>query len=390
MPMDRCEVIGDLDRWIDEGEIAARVRLRSWVEINSYSKNLAGLEQMAQKLLSDFAPLKLEEKRQGDRCHLFGEFGDRTRPCVALVGHFDTVFPPGHFEGYREESGKAYGPGVLDMKGGILVIYQALHALLHFGLLDRVHIKVLLVSDEEIGSPTGQIVLEKELKNCALALVFESGRQGDKIITRRKGTGSFFVCAHGKAAHSGNNHAQGVNAIWAVAQAVDFVQRCTNYDKGLTLSAGLIHGGTSKNTVPDYAEAEIDIRYLDISDGNDFSRKCDQHFRAIESGLPGSLLELKGGLLRPPMKKLESVAIPLELLKKSQREVGLGDEESPLVGGGSDANNLTEINVPALDGLGPRGFGFHTKDEMIELSTLPLKTKSLIRLLLDFFHKSTE
>src|SRR5690606_22478233 len=140
--------------------------------------------------------------------------------AVALVGHHDTVFPPGTFEGFSIEGDIARGPGVLDMKGGLTVAIFALRLLAEAGALARLPLRFVSVSDEEIGSPSGTAFLEQHLAGAACALVFEAGRAGDRIITARKGTGGIVAVAHGRAAHAGNQHEVGKNAIWSLARFV--------------------------------------------------------------------------------------------------------------------------------------------------------------------------
>src|SRR5262249_10947830 len=133
---------------------------------------------------------------------------------IALVGHLDTVFPPGKFEGFRRDGALWRGPGVLDMKGGLAVVAWAMKASARAVGLDAIApLRVVIVSDEEVGSPEGQGVIRSAIEGASACLVFESGRTNDAIVTRRKGTGGMTVVAHGKAAHAGNNHADGVNAI---------------------------------------------------------------------------------------------------------------------------------------------------------------------------------
>ena len=186
--------------------------------------------------------------------------------AIALVGHLDTVFPPGVFEGYRRDGDLRRGPGVLDMKGGLVVVAFALKALAETGGFEGLApVRVVIVADEEVGSPEGQRIIGDEIRGSS-ALVFEAGRAEDKIITSRKGTGGMTATAHGKAAHAGANHKDGVNALWAMARFVDAAQALTDYERGVTLNVGKITGGQGKNTVPDRAEAEIDLRFCTTAD----------------------------------------------------------------------------------------------------------------------------
>jgi glutamate carboxypeptidase len=300
---------------------------------------------------------------------------------IALVGHLDTVFPPGTFEGYRRDGELARGPGVLDMKGGLVVVAWALKALAHEGLLSTLPLRVVIVADEEVGSPEGQRVIRDAVAGARGALVFEAGRKGDLVITRRKGTGAVTAIAHGKAAHAGNAHKEGANALWAIAKLVDRVQALTDYDTGVTVNVGKVTGGTSKNTVPDRAEALLDIRFETRADAEALVAAIRRAADESAAAVPGTRIELEGGIARLPLERTPDSVRLMEAYAEAARASGLGAGEAPLIGGGSDASTSHAMGIASIDGLGPRGIGFHTKEEQIELATLLLKAKALARLL---------
>src|SRR5690606_20066573 len=235
--------------------------LERWVEINSFTGNVDGVNRMGDQLAADLAPLGLElTRRAGDGVgdHLVWRTAawdaapaDRR---VLLVGHHDTVFPPGTFEGFSRDGERARGPGVLDMKGGLLVVRTALAALAEVGALAGMPLALVSVGDEEIGSGDSRPLLEELGRGARAALVVEAGRADDGVVTRRKGTGGVKVVARGRAAHAGNAHADGINAIWALARLIDRMQQLTDYDRGVTVNVGLVHGGEARNTVPGAAE----------------------------------------------------------------------------------------------------------------------------------------
>ncbi|MEW5852273.1 MAG: M20/M25/M40 family metallo-hydrolase [Myxococcota bacterium] len=303
-------------------------------------------------------------------------------PRTLLIGHHDTVFPPGTFEGMREDGELLRGPGVLDMKGGLLVVRFALKALSEVGALERIPLAVISVADEEVGSEDSGPHLRELCGNAKAALVFEAGRLGDAIITRRKGTGGITARAHGRAAHAGNAHREGVNAIWALARFIDAAQRITDYDRGITVNVGKVSGGTSKNTVPDAAEAVIDFRFVRTDDGRDVEAAMAAAADRVAGEVPGARVEISGGVRRLPLEQTAASRALMERYAAAARATGLGAGEAPLLGGGSDANTVSAVGVPAIDGLGPRGKGFHTNDEQIERATLVPKAQALIRYLL--------
>ncbi len=356
------------------------------VEISSHTADRAGVTEASrayEALLRARCPSLAIER------HASARFGDhlvaRTAaagPHALLVGHHDTVFPKDVFAGYAEDGELLRGPGVLDMKGGLVVVAYALAALEHAGALATLPLALVSVADEEVGSPESRALTLRLCDGARAAFVFESGRQEDRIITRRKGTGAANVEAAGKGAHAGNGHADGVNAIWAIARFVDAAQRLTDYARGVTINVGRVEGGIGKNTVPDRARAELDLRFTSTADGEALLGALGEACRGAERDVPGSRLVLTGGLSRRPLERTEASAALAARYAKGAIAEGLGGEEAPLLGGGSDANTVAERGVPAIDGLGPRGKGFHTTDEQVERATLVPKARALVRALL--------
>jgi glutamate carboxypeptidase len=360
--------------------------LAALVEVNSYTDNPEGGRKVGALLREAFQLPGLSAERVPSTRfadHLvFRSQGRAGAEPVALVGHLDTVFPPGKFEGYRKEGALRRGPGVLDMKGGLIVIAWALKALAASGGLERLPpLRLVVVSDEEVGSPEGQGVIRRVIGGAQSCLVFESGRAGDAIITRRKGTGAVRAVAYGRAAHAGNAHQEGANAILVLARFIDAVQQLTDYPRGLTVNVGRVMGGQGKNTVPDQAEAEVDLRFCTRADGEELVRRFHEVAAKACAGVPGTRLELVGGVAREPLERSEASAALLGAYGRCAHASGLGHGEAPLVGGGSDASTSSAMGIPSIDGLGPRGKGFHTVEEYIEVDTLIPKAQALARFL---------
>lgn len=359
---------------------------RRWVEVNSYTSNLEGVTRVGEMLREAFALPSLSLTTipaQGYAEHLVWRTpAAATKPPILLVGHHDTVFPPGHFEGWRETGDdKAVGPGALDMKGGLAVIRTALATLDAAGALADLPIIAISVSDEEVGSPSSAPHLRELAKGAACALVFESGRANDMIITRRKGVGAMTVVAHGKAAHAGNNHKDGANAIVALSRFVDAAAALTDYARGVTVNVGQFTGGTSKNTVPERAECALDLRYETVADAEALVAALRAAAETAAASVPGVRVEVSGGANRLPLERSAASAALKDEYAACARAAGLGDGEAPLLGGGSDANTVAPLGVPAIDGLGPRGAGFHTTNELVELSSFVPKCEALVRFL---------
>jgi len=365
-------------------ESTIHAHTRTWVEVNSYTANVDGVNRVGALLREAFALPELTcttipgGPKYGD--HLVWKTAATGAPIV-LIGHHDTVFPPGHFEGWRQDGDRVVGPGVLDMKGGLAVIWGALAALSEVGALARIPIVVACVADEEVGSPSSAPHLRELAAGAGCALVFESGRAADMIITRRKGVGAMTVTAKGRAAHSGNNHKDGINAIWALARFVEAAQRLTDYDRGVTVNVGTVAGGTSKNTVPETATCQLDLRYESVAEAERLVAALRSAAETAGASV-GATIEIAGGVNRLPLERTVASAALRDDYAACARAAGLGDGEAPLLGGGSDANTVAPLGVPAIDGLGPRGAGFHTTSEYAELPTFVPKAEALVRFLL--------
>ncbi len=372
---------------ISTRENAMLEMLQRWVLVNSFSHNTQGVNQVANLLSRDFAvPGLIEHRHQsssGPDHMVWTTPGWNTQPTqrILLVGHHDTVFPPGTFESWKVEGDLIRGPGVLDMKGGLAIIHTAIWALAQIDLLATLPIGIVCVGDEEIGSPNSREITEQLARGCRGGLVFEAGRKHDAIITRRKGTGKFAAHVRGVAAHAGNHHADGVNAVAALAQFITAAQSITDYKQGITVNVGVISGGTSANTVPENANCAIDFRFCSIQDGQKITNKLDHCARRIEAST-GARFCLTGGISRPPLQRSPASQQLQQRYAACAQLDGLGGNESDLIGGGSDANTVSAVGVPTIDGLGPRGRGFHTHDEYVEKSSLQMRANALTRFLL--------
>ncbi len=366
--------------------------LERWVRTNSYSDNIAGVNAAGELLVEGFDLNGLTFSRRpgnGVGDHLVWRtksWSERPEARMLLIGHHDTVFPPGTFDVWERSGDRLRGPGVLDMKGGLVVVRTVLAALADCGALADVPLALVSVGDEEIGSFDSMEFVQELARGARAALVFEAGRATDAIITQRKGTGRVVLRVAGNAAHAGNHHDEGINAIWALARLVDAAQSLTDYDAGTTVNVGLINGGTSANTVPASAECSIDFRFVRKAEGQrvveglrDASAKVGDAF--------GAAVTVEGGIRRQPLVRNEASLALYRTYAACAKAVGMAHDECPLIGGGSDANTVSAVGVPAIDGLGPRGKGFHTTDEYIEVPTLPLRAEALLRCILALTEK---
>jgi glutamate carboxypeptidase len=373
--------LDDALAWLAAQRPAMESLLERLVNVNSFTKNAGGVARVVDLLApalerSGLAVERIPGTRFGPQLAFRGPAPGAP---VFLVGHTDTVFPPGTFEGFRREGDTGHGPGTFDMKGGIVVALFALEAAHRAGLLARVPVAGLLVSDEEVGSPESQPLLRERARGAACALVLESGRAKDVVVTRRKGTAGLDVTASGVAAHAGNEHETGRNAIWSLARFVDRAQALTDYARGATVNVGVIAGGTTKNTVPDAARAELDLRFLTPEDGARLERALEEAARAAP--VEGTTLAIARRSWREPLVRTDASAALAAEYGRCAEASGLGAGEAGLVGGGSDANTTGAMGIPSVDGLGPRGRGFHTHDEQVELASFVPKASALLRFL---------
>ncbi|MBI5517264.1 MAG: M20/M25/M40 family metallo-hydrolase [Deltaproteobacteria bacterium] len=354
--------------------------LEELVLVSSHSLDKSGCNKVGE-VLRRAVPLPCEVvpgKNHGD--HLF--FHAPTPGCnggVVLVGHLDTVFPREAWEGWTTDGVLGRGPGALDMKGGLVVVAFALQALVARGLLGALPLTFAVVSDEELGSPESAELLRERARGARSALVFEAGRAGDRVVTARKGTGTLEAVAHGRAAHAGNHHRDGANAIRAMARFVEAAEGLTDHARGVTVNVGKIAGGVAKNSVPALCRAWLDLRFEEPSQGPELL--AGLRALAATELLPGTRLELREGAGRAPLVATDASRALAERYGACAAEAGLGRGEAPRQGGGSDASTTASVGVPSVDGLGPRGAGFHTLDERVELASLVPKAEALVRLL---------
>lgn len=372
--------------WVADQLPSMEAALASLVEVNSYTGNRSGGLEVARLLDEAFSMPGLTREvvgseRYGDH-RVYRSAGNGAAP-LALLGHLDTVFPPGVFEGYRVDGELRRGPGVLDMKGGLVVMAWALKAVAQtVGLSAVPELRVIIVADEEVGSPEGALLINQVVPGSRAALVFESGRANDDIVTRRKGTGAAQVIAIGRAGHAGNAYWDSANAIWALSRFVDHAQRVSSKADEVTVNVGLISGGTAKNTVPADARAELDLRFPTRAAHDAVWVKLREAAAKAGEEVAGTSVSVTAGPERLPMEKLAGTAALYESYASCAKAHGLGHDEAPVQGGGSDGNTTVALGVPTIDALGPRGRHFHTPNEYIEIASMIPRTKALISWLL--------
>ena len=368
-------------RYLDGREERYHERLRALVDINSGIDNPEGRLACLSHLERHYRLLGFTTERV-DRghgmVHLVGRRPARVAnghqpPRLLIVGHFDTVFDSNTaFLGMSRMGEWVHGPGVGDMKGGLVVAQAALEGLEHAGVLDRLDVVVVHNADEEIGSPTSRDLIEALAADRDLALDFEVGRASGAMVCSRAGIGRYFVQATGRSAHAGMHHAKGRNAIVALARAVDRFAALTDYDLGTTVNVGTVAGGAKRNIVADRAHCELDIRIRLADEGP----RIHAAIEAIcaELSTDGITVAARGGLGRPPWPRSDTNDTWVQHFLDVAGDLGVGVTAED-TGGGSDANFTAAMGIPTIDALGPVGEGVHTENERIKLHTLVERAK---------------
>ena len=371
----------DIQKVVEAGEQRLLRQLRELVEIESPSEDKAGVDRAGALVAGWVEEMggKVKRHRQkkfGDVLELrFGPARSRAaqskRGRVLLLGHTDTVWPMGTLAKmpWREAEGKIFGPGVVDMKAGVVMALEALAALNALGVARPV--TLLLNSDEEVGSTVSRPITEKIAQECSAVFVLEPA-QGLAYKTARKGIGNYCMKVQGVAAHSGVDFESGHSAVLEMARLVQTVAGFTDLSKGLTVNAGVIAGGTRSNVIAAECTAEVDVRIAKASD----AARVERLFRSLKVTDKACTLTVTGGINRPPMERKPGTVALFRLARKLAGEMGLVLDEAS-TGGGSDGNFTAALGVPTLDGMGAVGAGAHAAHEHVVKAHLVERTALL-------------
>ena len=385
-------VCTDLLSWVDEQQGLMVSTLEKWSEINSGSFNLAGLDVMLQELQAAFSVLNADMEvldlppmssvdGRGETVEIaLGRALRYTkRPTapqqVFLAGHMDTVFAVDHdFQKCRYlQANVLNGPGVADLKGGLLVMLYALQALEQHPDAGNIGWQVLINPDEEIGSHGSAPLLEEAAKRHHLGLVFEPALADGTLAGSRKGSGNFTIITRGRAAHAGREHHKGRNAVVGLAAAITELAGLTNHQNGITVNPACIHGGGAVNVVPDLALCHFNIRVADDAQPGVVMQRlrdiCGQ--TGAKTGLD---LELHGGFTRPPKPMHPGNRKLYEKMRHCGRALGI-DIRWQDTGGCCDGNNLSAAGLPNIDTLGVCGGAIHSDREYVLLDSLTERTR---------------
>ena len=313
--------------------------------------------------------------------HLLLDFSSAEAEGKAILGlgHSDTVWPAGTLEHMplREAGGRLWGPGVLDMKCGLAIFIFAVRALQEHGVPIRKPLRLLVVSDEEVGSISSRTLTEAEAQRSECVLVLEPGSAKDgKLKTARKGVGRYSIKIEGRAAHAGVDPENGASAVVEAAHQVEKIAALNDLAQGMSVNPGVIRGGTRPNVVAAEASVEVDVRMTRRGDAD----KIDRMLRELQPVDPRCRISVEGGLNRPPMERSPAIAALFEKARTVGAEMGLDLNESA-TGGASDGNFTAALGIPTLDGLGAIGEGMHAENESVFLDRLPERVALLAGLL---------
>lgn len=294
---------------------------------------------------------------------------------ILLLGHRDTVFPVGTAKQrpFKIEGGRAYGPGVADMKSGIVSSILASLALKELGE-EMSDIEILITSDEEIGSPSSRKIIEERAKSAIAVFNLEPGRPDGSIVTARRGSAHLAFHIQGRAAHSGVNIEQGVSAIEELGHKIIALQELTDLDKGITVNVGVVQGGVNTNVVAPEASGKVHIGFWTINDFNNVLKKIKTIFET--SYIHGTISKLEGDISFLPMEKHDGVQKLYQIVQQAASSLDLIIPEQHTKGA-SDAGFPSSLGIPTICGMGPVGGNWHSENEYIELDTFLPRTKLL-------------
>ncbi|PIE61182.1 MAG: carboxypeptidase [Desulfobacterales bacterium] len=362
-------MISDISTYIGTHKQDLYTLMETLVLIQSYSRNKAGVDRVGQYIAGIM-------ERIGFSCEIvpqqdLGNHVIARSPAAAkdpkgqtlITGHMDTVFPEDStFNWYKADDTKCYGPGVADMKGGLVVGIYALQALVDTGHLKDLPITFVFNSDEEIGSLSSRELIAKEAKHARLAYVLEAGGMRNDIVTGRKGNLSISLEITGKAGHAAFAGKDKASAILELAHKTLALEALNQPEKGISANVGTITGGIGPNTVPDRAEASVDFRFLSFEDAEGVQQRLDEIINTPT--VPGTSTRVQPVSGRPPMPQTAGNMAVYSKIETLAHKLGT-PVLSELRQGVSDANIIAKQGIPVIDGLGPVGAKDHSEDEFI-------------------------
>lgn len=356
--------------------------IRRWVEIESPTERPDQINRLVDLVIADHAGLPVDIERvagtegHGDHLIVRSKWG-QDKPGILILSHLDTVHPMGYINTrlpWRVEGNAAFGPGIYDMKSGACVAHHALRAIAEAGA-GRLGVTHLYVSDEEVGSLTSRPLIEALGRKAKYVLVTEPARDGGKIVTARKGVGRFDVHIRGVASHAGAKPLDGRSAVRELGHVILALEGLCDEARGVTVTVGVVSGGTKANVIPEEAHAAIDLRVPSVELADELTAKI----LGLRPKTEGVTITVTGGMNRPPF---EQTAAARALFDHAHGlAAGIGFELIGVTTGGGSDGNFTAPYAATLDGLGVDGKGAHTDYEQINIDTIVPRTEFLRQLL---------
>ena len=342
------------------------------VNIDSGSTCKTGVDKIGEILIDEYKQLDLSIEIKENE-----EFGnnivikhkDALKPEILLIAHMDTVFPIGTAaeRPFTIKDGLAFGPGVADMKASQVTLLYAMKYLYEKNDAALKNVIIILNSDEEIGSPTSRELIEEISKEVKYALVMEPARKDGSIVSSRRGGGRYTLHVHGRAAHSGVAPEEGRSAIEELAYKTIKLNHLTDHEQGISVSVGIVEGGDAVNMIPDSATGYVDVRVESDEQSLEIAKQIETICSVPD--VPGTTIDLEGGITRPPMELDDKNQKLLEIVKEVGSSFGLKVTDSH-TGGGSDASFPSHLGVATIDGVGPIGGKLHNEGEYLEIDSL--------------------
>jgi glutamate carboxypeptidase len=364
--------------------------LEKMVRIQSGTYNKTGVDRVGRLIMSTFQThavscRAIEQESFGNHLVVRSLCETPFDKQILLTGHMDTVFPEDTgFNRYKEDGTHCYGPGVIDMKGGLVAGIFALKALDHETLLKKIPVTFIFNSDEEIGSPGSKTLIQQEAEKSAFAFVLETGGRNGEIVTGRKGNLSLKLSIKGKAGHAAFAGKEKASAVAELAHKIIAFESLNDLDRGISANVGKVSGGIGPNTVPDHASARIDFRFTETSDKTNLEKSISEITR--RNAVPGTSSHFTVLSSRPPMPASEQNKKLFKAVQETAVSLGFSVSEE-FRAGVSDANVIAGENTPVIDGLGPVGAMDHSEDEYMIKASLLQRSSLLACALIDCWEK---
>jgi glutamate carboxypeptidase len=340
-------------------------RLGNWMERRFHELGADSVERIPSEQVGDMLLAKWGASYPG-------------KPILFLI-HIDTVWPTGTLAERPvtiDDEGRLFGPGAVDMKGGITVVLTALQGLKDLNIMPQRPVWVLMTSDEEVGSEHSEAVIKRVAAEAGLVLVMEPATKEGALKTWRKGISTYTLRIEGRPAHAGNAPEKGINSVIEFAQQALEINKLNDYKNGISVSVTMVNGGSAGNVIPQFTEAYIDTRMVTMRQMEQIERSLGE----LHPFIPGAKVNVRHNHSRPPMERNEAAYLQAkrigEALGVTVREDGSG--------GGSDGNFTAAMGIPTLDGMGPQGDGLHALDEHVVINSLPERATLVAGILRDW------